>query len=129
MSTLPDDVGLPPGETLAPPIAAPTKSVSIGSVSPGRRVWERFKRQRLGYYSLLILASMLAISLLAELLSNDKPLLIRYNGEWYVPIVQTLSEADLGGELRTEADYHDPFVQQQLAAPGNFALFTFNRWG
>jgi microcin C transport system permease protein len=125
VSTLPDDVGL----SLVPPVAEATRPTVVESVSPGRRVWERFKRQRLGYYSLLILASMLAISLLAELLSNDKPLLVRYDGHWYVPIVQTLSEADLGGELLTEADYHDPFVQQQLTAPGNFALFTFNRLG
>jgi microcin C transport system permease protein len=119
------DVPLP---ELSLPATAPVPDRERGTVSPGRRVWERFKRRRLGYYSLLLLMTMLGISLAAELLSNDHPLAIRYNGQWYFPVIQTLSEADLGGELLTEADYHDPFVQQQLAAPGNFVLFTVNRW-
>lgn len=112
----------------AVPLTEPADHDGV-AVSPGRRVWERFKRRRLGYYSLLLFVAMLGVSLAAELLSSDRPLVIRYQGHWYFPVVQALSEADLGGELPTEADYHDPFVQRQLAAPGNFALFTVNRWG
>ena len=128
MSVSSHEFDVPPHEPSIP-VAAPVTKPVEAVVSPGRRVWERFKRRRLGYYSLLLFMAMLTVSLAAELLSSDQPLLIRYNGHWYFPTFQTLSEADLGGELRTEADYHDPFVRQQLAAPGNFALFTVNPWG
>lgn len=130
MSISSDDLGVPPREAMGPAqVSVAVGHLIVSPVSPRRRVWERFKRRRLGYYSLLLLLSMLALSLAAELLSNDRPLLVRYDGHWYVPALQTLSEIDLGGELATEADYHDPFVRRQLTAPGNYALFTLNRWG
>lgn len=93
------------------------------------RVWRRFRRQRLGYWSLLLLGFSVLLSFGAEFLSNDRPLAIRYDGSWYFPIVQTLSERDLGGELATEADFHDPFVRSQMQAPGNKVIFAPNRWG
>ena len=72
---------------------------------------------------------LLVISLCAELVSNDRPLLARYNGHWYVPIVQQLPETTFGGDFPTPTDYLDPFIQQQFAKPGNFSLFTLNRYG
>ena len=98
------------------------------SLSPSRRAWLRFKRNRLGYWSLLIFCSVLALSLMAEVLSNDKPLLVRFNGQWYVPIVQNMPETAFGGDFVTDADYLDPFIQTQLAKPGNFVLFAPNRY-
>lgn len=99
------------------------------SLSPGRRVWRRFKRNRLGYWSLVLFVCAFALSLGAELLSNDRPLLVRYEGQWYLPIFKEYPETAFGGELHTEADYHDPFVRAQLERPGNFVLYTPNRWG
>ena len=52
----------------------------VTSPSPGRRAWLRFKRNRLGYWSLLIFACLVGLSLMAELISNDRPLLVRYEG-------------------------------------------------
>lgn len=99
------------------------------SLSPGRRVWRRFKRNRLGYWSLVLFVSAFALSLFAELLSNDRPLVVRYEGQWYLPIFKEYPETAFGGELHTEADYHDPFMRSRLERPGNFALYTPNRWG
>ncbi|MFZ5520147.1 MAG: ABC transporter permease [Pseudomonadota bacterium] len=97
------------------------------SLSPSRRAWQRFKRNRLGYWSLVVFCVLVLLSLAAELLSNDKPLLVRYEGRWYVPLVQTLPETTFGGDFDTPTDYLDPFIQQQLAKPGNFALYPINR--
>lgn len=50
------------------------------SISPGRRVWLRFKSQRLGYWSTIVFVVLFAISLLGEVLANDRPLIVRYEG-------------------------------------------------
>jgi len=71
---------------------------------------------------------LFVLSLCAELLSNDKPVVVRYQGHWYVPLVQTLPESTFGGDFPTPTDYLDPFVREQLAKPGNFALFPPNHY-
>jgi microcin C transport system permease protein len=96
------------------------------SASPSRRAWLRFKRNRVGLWSLIILCTLFALSLVAELVSNDKPLLARYNGQWYAPFVQQVPETALGGDFQTDTDYLDPFIREQFARPGNFALFPPN---
>lgn len=90
--------------------------------------WQKFKRNKLGYYSLLILAGAFLFSLLAEVVSNDKPLIVKYEGEWRFPIFQQYSEIDYGGVLPTPANYHDAFIQEQLSKPGNWAVFPLNKW-
>jgi len=102
-------------------------SVSLSpSLSPSRRAWRRFKQHRLGYWSLIVLAVLVVLSLAAEVLSNDKPLVVRYQGQWYWPLVQTLPETTFGGDFETPTDYLDPFIQQQFKQPGNWALYPPN---
>jgi len=96
--------------------------------TPWLRAWRRFKGNRLGYRSLQLFLLLTLVSLFAEGLSNDKPLLVRYNGHWYVPLVQTLPETTFGGDFLSPTDYLDPFIQEQLARPGNFVLFPPNRY-
>lgn len=100
--------------------------MSAPSQSPSRRAWRRFRANRLGYWSLCVLSSLFVVSLLAETLSNDKPLLARYEGHWFFPIIQTLPETTFGGDFLTPTDYLDPFILEQFAKPGNFALFPLN---
>ncbi|MEJ1959511.1 MAG: ABC transporter permease subunit [Nitrosomonadales bacterium] len=69
------------------------------------------------------------MSLGGELISNEKPLVVRYDGHWYFPVFKEYPETVFGGGLHTEADYHDPFVQSELGKPGNFAVFPLNQWG
>jgi microcin C transport system permease protein len=105
------------------PVAAPTHA---GSMSPTRRAWRRFRANRLGFRSLVAFAILFALSLAAEILSNDKPLVVRYEGQWYFPVVQSLPETTFGGDFATPADYHDPLIRENLAKPGNFALHPLN---
>ena len=100
----------------------------VSRQSPARRAWRRFRSNRLGYASLLLFAFLFGISLLAEVLSNDKPLAVRYEGHWYFPLVQTLPETTFGGDFETPTDYLDPLIQENLAKPGNMALFPPNRY-
>src|SRR5471032_1160391 len=96
------------------------------SQSPAWRAWRRFKSNRLGYRCLVIFLVLFGVSLLAEVLSNDKPLIARYNGKWYVPVLQTLPETTFGGDFPTPTDYLDPLIRANLARPGNFALYPPN---
>lgn len=98
------------------------------SQNPWRRAWRRFKANRMGYRSLQAFLVLFCLSLFAEVLSNDKPLLVRYEGRWYVPIVRNHPETTFGGDFLTPTDYLDPFIREQLARPGNFAVFPPNRY-
>jgi microcin C transport system permease protein len=98
----------------------------LASVTPARRAWTRFKRNRLGFWSLLLFVAMTVMSLGAELISNDKPLLARYDGRWYVPLVQNLPETVFGGDFDTPTDFLDPYIQAQFAKPGNWAIYPIN---
>lgn len=99
---------------------------TISPHSPWSRAWQRFRANRLGYWSLIAFTALFLISLFAEELSNDKPLIVRYEGHWYAPLFQTLPETTFGGDFATQTDYLDPFIRQQFAKPGNFALFPPN---
>jgi microcin C transport system permease protein len=96
--------------------------------SPARRAWRRFRANRLGYTSLLIFLGLFGLSLLAEVLSNDRPLVVRYDGRWYFPVVQAIPETTFGGDFATPTDYLDPLIQQNLQKGDNFALFPPNRY-
>ena len=94
--------------------------------SPAHRAWRRFRANRLGYASLIVFSVLFGLSLIAEVLSNDKPLVVRYNGHWYFPVVQTLPETTFGGDFPAPADYLDPLIRENLSKPGNFAIYPPN---
>ena len=75
-----------------------------------------------------MLGVLFVLSLGAELVSNDKPLLARYDGEWFVPMIQDIPETRFGGDFDTPTDYLDPFIQQQFSKPGNWAVYPINRY-
>jgi microcin C transport system permease protein len=98
------------------------------SVSPRRRVWQRFRSDRRGYVSLIFFMVLVAISLLAEVVSNDRPLVARYDGQLMFPIVRDYSEKSFGGDFESPADYLDPFIQQQFTKDGNWAIYPPNHY-
>ena len=106
--------------------AAASHATAPVSLSPGRRAWLRFKRNRLGFWSLVVFSLLFVMSLAAELISNDKPLLARYEGRWYMPIVSQQPETTFGGDFETPTDFLDPFIQRQFDKPGNFAIYPAN---
>jgi len=106
------------------PVAAAAAAVT--PMSPNQRAWARFKRNRLGYVCLWIFGVLLLLTTAAELISNDRPLLARINGQWYVPVFANPSERALGGDFDTPTEWKDPFTTDLLAKPGNLAVFTLN---
>ena len=90
--------------------------------SPNRRAWARFKRNRLGYWSLWIFAAMLALSACAELLSNERPIIARFDGELFFPFVHNQPETRFGGDFHTPTEWTDPLIQAAFAKPGNWML-------
>ncbi len=98
------------------------------SISPGRRIWLRFKQNRRGYWSLILFSVLFGLSLMGELLSNDKPLIARYNGELVFPVLITYSEKTFGGDFDSQADYLDPFIREQFSKNGNWAIYPPNHY-
>ncbi len=98
-------------------------------MSPNRRAWARFRHNRLGYASLFVFIAMLVVSSVAELVSNDRPLIARYEGELFFPVFRNPPETRFGGDFLTPTEWHDPLIEAQFAKPGNWAVFPFNEWG
>lgn len=98
------------------------------SPSPARRVWQRFTQQRLGYWSFVIFVIAFGASLAAPLWSNDKPIVVRYDGHYYFPMFRAYPETTFGGDFPTPADYLDPYVRKRLDMPGNFVVYPPNRY-
>ena len=86
-----------------------------------RRLYN-FKRNRRGFWSLWIFLVIFVVALGAEFVANDNPILVWKSGKLYFPAFLTYSEIEFGGELPTEADYRDPYVQD-LIAQGGWALW------
>jgi len=78
----------------------------------------RFKAHRRGFVSFWIFLVLFGLSLFAELVANDVPLLVSWNGRLYAPLLRSYSEKDFGGEFETAADYRDPHVRELIAAKG-----------
>ncbi|WP_144734665.1 ABC transporter permease [Extensimonas perlucida] len=97
--------------------------------SPAYRAWRRFRRNRLGYGSLIVFCALVLLSLAAELISNDRPLLVRYEGQLYFPMLRDYPEKVFGGDFETPTDYLDPFIRERLAQGGNWAIYTLNPYG
>ncbi|MCX7225352.1 MAG: ABC transporter permease, partial [Burkholderiales bacterium] len=77
----------------------------------------------------LAFCAVVLLSLAAELISNDRPLLVRYQGQFYVPVLQDHAETTFGGDFQTPTDYLDPFIRDQLAQPGNWVVYAPNPYG
>lgn len=90
--------------------------------------WARFRHNRRGYLSLWLFMLLFVASLCAELIANDRPLLVQYRGSLYVPALKNYSETTFGGSFATAADYQDPWLQKQLDDNG-WVLWAPIRFG
>ena len=93
-----------------------------------RRRLRNFRANRRGYWSFWIFLTLFFISLFAEFIANDKPLLIRYDNAFYFPVLKEYPETQFGGTFETEADYRDPFVADLINQKGwmVWPLIPFN---
>ncbi|SFX42624.1 ABC transporter permease [Marinospirillum alkaliphilum] len=89
------------------------------SLSPlNQRRWQVFKSNRRAWWSLWLFLGVFGISLMAELVANDKPLLIQYDGRFFVPLLKDYEETEFGGDLPIPADYRDAFLLEQIQEQG-----------
>ena len=88
-----------------------------------RRRWAVFRANRRSYWSLWIFLILYGLSLCAELIANDKPILMSYQDEIYAPVFKAYPETAFGGEFETEADYHDPYLRQLIEDDGGWAIW------
>jgi len=85
--------------------------------------WQRFKANRMGYTSLWVFVILFGISLCAELIANNKPLVVRYQGQFYFPILQSQPETVFGGDFATPTDFLDPDIRRNITTKGNWAVY------
>ena len=106
----------------SPTPSAPPRPRLLGVPLPlgplGRRRLANFKANRRGHLSLWLFAALFLLSLAAELIANDRPLLVRYRGAFYAPVLTSYPETEFGGFLPSEADYRDPLVLEGIEAEG-----------
>jgi microcin C transport system permease protein len=89
------------------------------SLSPlNQRRWRNFKRNKRAFWSLIIFSVIFVITLFAEFVANDKPILVNYRGDFYTPIFNFYPETRFGGDFETEAIYRDPEVQCLITSGG-----------
>lgn len=89
------------------------------ALSPlNQRRWRNFKRNRRAFWSLWIFALLFGISLMAEFVAYDKPILVQYRGSYYTPIWNFYPETEFGGDFQTEAVYRDPEVKCLIETGG-----------
>jgi len=130
--------------SLAPPpdplVRAKTRPIKVGAAVPldgavppvarrfalsplNQRRWRNFKANRRGFWSFWIFSVLFLITLFAELIANDRPLLLKYDGKLYWPAVVSYSETTFGGDFETAADYRDPYLQKLIADKGGWMIW------
>ena len=119
---------------VAPQPVETTTASSLGAAVPvtrhpfqpsplNQRRWENFKANKRGYWSFWIFMVLFVASLFANMLANDKPLLVKYDGHLYWPVFVGYSETTFGGDFETSADYRDPYLQKLIADKGGSIIW------
>src|ERR1700748_1381047 len=122
-----------------PPPVATTTASPLGDAVPvtrkpfepsplNRRRWENFKANKRGYWSLWLFMVLFVVSLFAELIANDRPFMIKYDGHLYWPAFVTYSETTFGGDFETAADYRDPYLQKLIKDKGGSIVWPLIRY-
>jgi microcin C transport system permease protein len=112
-----------PNPSPAPEVPAyqipPEPKRGLFTLSPlNERRWRNFRRNRRAFWSLWLFVLLFGLSLFAELIANDKPILVSYRGELFTPVFNFYPETAFGGDFRTEAVYGDPEVQCLIVSGG-----------
>ena len=87
------------------------------------RRWRNFRANGRGYWALWVFLAIFVVTLFAELIANDKPFLVAYDGGYYTPVFVSYTETTFGGDFETEADYRDPYLVDKIAEKGGWMLW------
>jgi microcin C transport system permease protein len=118
----------------APKITEVTAASPVGVVAPpvqgrfvlspiNKRRWANFRSHKRGWWSFWIFLVLFIASLFAEVIANDKPFFVSYEGRWYFPAVVRYAETTFGGDFETEADYRDPYLKELIEKSGGFMIW------
>ena len=88
--------------------------------------WDKFLKNTRNKYSLIIFIVLFVLSLFAEIISNDKPIILKMDNKIYFPILISYTDKEFGGYFDTEADYKDNFITKRLEEKSNWAIFPIN---
>ncbi len=96
----------------------------MSRISPitARRL-SQFRSNKRGFWSLWIFLILLTVALCANLIANDKPLIVKFDGAFYFPVFVNYAETEFGGDFETEAEYRDKFVQNLITEKGGWMIF------
>jgi microcin C transport system permease protein len=112
-----------PTGVVAPPISKRFRMSPIN-----RRRWQNFKSNKRGWWSFWIFLVLFIASLFAEVIANDKPFLISFDGRWYYPPLVRYAETTFGGDFETEADYRDPYLRDLIEKKGGYMIWPLIRY-
>ena len=121
----------PPIETTVQAPLGEAVPMTRGRFSPSplnRRRWQNFKSNRRGYWSFWIFLILFFVSLFAELIANDRPFLVKFDGHLYWPAFISYSETTFGGDFETAADYRDPYLQKLIADKNGTIVWPLIRY-
>ncbi|MBB5052519.1 microcin C transport system permease protein [Afipia massiliensis] len=121
----------PPVETTAlSPMgeAVPPSRHPLGISPLNQRRWRNFKSNRRGYWSFWIFSLLFLISLFAELIANDRPFLVKFDGKLFFPAFVSYPETAFGGDFETAADYRDPYLQKLIKEKNGTILWPLIRY-
>ena len=99
----------------------PQKRFTLSPIN--QRRWANFKANKRGYYSLWIFAILFVITLFAEFIANDRPLLVKYDNHYYFPVLVNYPETTFGGEFKTWTRYRDSYVQELIAKKDGWMIW------
>jgi len=108
--------------------AVPPSRHPLGISPLNQRRWRNFKSNRRGYWSFWIFSLLFLISLFAELIANDRPFLIKFDGKLFFPAFVTYPETAFGGDFETAADYRDPYLQKLIKEKSGTILWPLIRY-
>jgi len=83
-----------------------------------RRRLDSFLRNRRGIWSLWLFLALFVVTMAAELVANDRPLVVMYRGDLYAPVLHDYPETVFDGDFATATDYRDPLIRAHIAAEG-----------
>lgn len=89
---------------------------------------QQFKSNKRGYYSFIVFVTLFFVTLFADFIANDKPLIVSYKGDIYFPVIKSYSEKTFGGTFDTATNYRDPFVKN-LIEPNGWMLWAPIKFG
>lgn len=93
--------------------------LSLSNLSPvNQRRLASFANNKRAFWSLWLFSLLFVASLFAELIANDKPLMVSYENSWHFPVFKIYPETTFGGDFYTEADYTDPYVIELIEKQG-----------